>query len=324
MKRVVSLIILSFIITLSLPMMSFARLKVKNPSYVGSIQSLDVGDGALWVGTQKAGVIRLDKSTLDFSKAKRFTTCDDLLSNSITGIEVAHGKTFIASEAGLSVIEGDKITNYKKMKGANLTNCIVSSNGKIVMIVGNNKSGGVIVYDGQKYTRIFFYDDELSKIAATLVSNKDSFLIDINANIYKISNGFIGSKTEWEIITPSDDLFVDLLFAIEKIVVDERGVLWIVTEGDMYYYDGKRYAKTKLKELNNANISDVTTSVSGFKYITTSSGVVAYINGRTKKIDIESGLLDNDVTAVISNEGELFLSTGTGIETMTLPSIENE
>jgi hypothetical protein len=297
--------------------------KVASIDYGEDISTLAVADNDLWIGTKDSGVIKVNKFSLDFNKSQDFTQSNGLVSNNVNNIESAFGKVFVATDLGISIISGENITSHKEIKGIDLTNCLTASNGTIVLIIGNNKNGGVIKYDNKDFQIVSFYEHELSNIAATLVSKDESWIITNNAVIYKISNKLLDDMADWETIEPEKGLFKEP-YKIKKIAFDDRDVLWITTENNLFYYDGRKYKKENVAFLYNAAISDILVSQAGFKYISTSKGIVVYVNSRMRKIDKKNGLSNNNTTAVASSVDKLFISTGNSIDLFMLSSLEED
>ena len=205
----------------------------------------------------------------------------------------------------------------------NLSNCKVILDTDIMLIIGANENGGVIKYNGSIFEKIYFYEDEIANIADVYISESDVWFITNDAVIYKISKELLGSKTEWNIIEPPEGLISESS-AIKKIYIDDRDMLWIVTEEDLIYYDGEKYTKESIEDLQNIRVSDITISEGDFKYLATPSGVVVYIISRTTKLDKTSGLSSDNVNAVYAKDDELFIATDSGIDLLIISSFEKD
>jgi hypothetical protein len=277
----------------------------------------------LWLGTGDEGIIKVNKSTYDFENAETLKKSNGLISDNINQIESAFGKIYVATDLGLSIINNNEIENKEEIKGVNLSNCKVILDTDIMLIIGVNENGGVIKYNGNIFEKIYFYEDEIVNIADVFISKTDVWFITKNATIYKIQKDFLGSTTEWEIIEPPEEL-ADTFFELKKIFIDNRNILWIITDKELIYYDGENYTREKISDLQNIKVSDIAISKGDFKYLATPSGVVVYINSRTRKLDVSSGLSSNNVNAVYAKDDELFMATDSGLDLLIISSLERD
>jgi hypothetical protein len=317
------------LITLSIlvsPLSSFAKVNVNNHAKIDfgeNITEMSVDNGSLWVATDNAGLLKVSRSTMDFNKAVSIDTKDGLLADSINGIANAFSKVFVATDIGISIVDGDNVTNYKKIDGVNLVDCQVTSNGNIVMITGINDNGGVVMYDGKTFKKIFFYADEVPNISSTLITENEFWIITKHATIFKISVNLLGSTTEWEIIQPQTSQLT-LPLNITRMGVDDHGTLWLAMDKAIAYFDGDQLITKNVLNLHNSTISDLDINEEGFKYLATGKGLILMVNGREKKIDTSSGLSNNDVSSVLTDGDTIIISTKTSVDSFIKSEVEAE
>lgn len=304
----------------------FAALSISSigaPAYSQNINKFLMDGNNLWISTTNSGIVKVDATTLDFTTAQQVTDAEGLIANEITNVVSAFGKLFVATNAGLSIISGDQITNSDSMLEISLANCKVATNGSVLLILGNNESGGLIKYDGKDFKKIFFNKSELGKVADVFVTGDTSWFITNSAKLYSIANVAQGSKTDWNSAEAPAGLFAEP-FKIKKMLNDARNVIWIITENSIYYYDGTTYALLERPELSGVSITDIAISAGEFKYFSTITGAVAYVNGRSLSFNMNNGLSSNNISAMTAIGEYLYIATASGIDRLLISSLEND
>jgi ligand-binding sensor domain-containing protein len=147
--------------------------------------------GGLWIGTEGAGLSRLDlsepasiveSSLIEFDQAawKTYTEGDGLLSNRISALAIDQaGQVWAGTPFGLSRFDGQRWTNFTQAGGlpSHLTQALaVDPAGRVWVAAHSYQGGGVSWFDGQRWVP-FLSENRLNDQAVlALAGDEQGFL----------------------------------------------------------------------------------------------------------------------------------------------------
>ncbi|MDY7396072.1 two-component regulator propeller domain-containing protein [Aureibaculum sp. 2210JD6-5] len=300
------------------------------------IGALYVSDNTLWIGTGGGGLDRFNLNTNTFYNYKNnpkdktslpsdivMTVLEDKdntiwtgnFKNSIIGYKSKGSDAFFEAS-----FKSKTINNYNKLSVFDL----VEDNNQRIWIATYNDG----LYSYNKTTKELVHFNKTNSKNTLLTDKLLRLLVDKNNNLWigTLDKGVQIYNLEREIFNSLSDLgskdSINLNYPIKDLYEDNKGTIWIATEGNgIYYFDPKS------KELNTITMDNGLPSNSVYGIIqdnendywfSTNKGIVGYTS-KNKKIAVyntNDGLPTNDFESgaiAKANDGKLFFGSKKGL-----------
>lgn len=202
-----------------------------------NIQSLEMVDGKLWIGTFSKGLKIVD--TAGERIVKSFTAQTDdcgLMDNSIFAIrQISTGKILIGTMFGLQEYENGKFRTVPELQGKFIYDILEDCGGNIWLATYAN---GVFRYDINKNQWINFLHDDRNpasipgnKVLSIFEDSQHRVMVTTEGGGFCIYSPDDGSFTSYNSFSglPSDVVY--------QIVEDDKGLLWLTTGSGLVRYD---------------------------------------------------------------------------------------
>ena len=288
--------------------------KSRNPKYgfVSARAVMQSGDGAIWVGSNDEGVFRIVMDSGE--EVRSFSLADGLLSNSVRAIcEDGQGNVWVATAGGVSyitktfsVVTPEIPSSQSDLKGI-CTSLFCDRNGRVW--VTTTESGGLYFFDGGRFSKYSFSNQEIGKNIVTCVSQDKSGSLMFGVSpfyVVKVSDGkeeifdlAAGSKGGTTITTILEDKYGTLWFGtdagisvlrngeisqytekqglfdnnINKLIEDREGNIWVATDRAGVQKMNKGFFKTFPL---TASVNSIAEGKDGRVWLGCNDGVVCY------------------------------------------------
>lgn len=222
---------------------------------------------------------------------KTYTTADGLVSNRISRIvRDSRGYLWFCTEDGLSRFDGYAFVNYTTQQGlpTNWVDDFLETSGGI-FLVGTN--AGLCVFDprGEPLPQDHIGDDPATRPMFTVSRPAADGPAASISDLYEDSMGNIwcGTRAGLYRVEIADRLLtyheIDLGMRrkeigpqrIRRIVEESSGLLWVLTNDDLFRYsvDGRTERPALKKELPNINLMDLVKDTEGKLWVSTRAGL---------------------------------------------------
>lgn len=272
-----------------------------------SIRKAIISNNNIWIATSNSGLLKyISKSDSLIS----FNSTDGLLSDTLyTLFEDDEDRIWVASEKGVNIIEGEKITNpFGKIN---------NSLGKIISI---NKDINNFVWIGSSDNGLFkFAENELIKYNDKngLSSNTiSSILVDTRGDIW-FGTWYGGicklAVEQFEVFSSQNGLTNDIVFSISQ---DKYNNMWFghVGDGISIYNNGRFKNITNKEGLVDNNVASIYKSKNDNLWIGSQGGVTKYDYSNYTTFTIQNGLIDSWVLSIHEDyKGNMWFGTRAGV-----------
>ncbi|RXQ97568.1 GAF domain-containing protein [Ancylomarina salipaludis] len=171
------------------------------------ISDICANEKGIWFSVIGHGLVFIDK---DNKKRKINSTNYDLTSENISNIFIdSKNRLWLSHMHGVSVLDGDQVINYDTKNGLSHDWVLQTCEDKLGRIWAATFSGGLCLWDDQRWTKVSVEDGLSSEITYSILTDKegniwagtqngvDRISIDLSGKIDKIRNydkydGFIG------------------------------------------------------------------------------------------------------------------------------------
>ncbi len=280
-------------------------LNAENGLVEDNLQSLAFdNEGSLWIGSYRRGIFRLKDG-----KFKNYGKLEGLANDIINVVYEDKNQTWIGTDYGLSLIEGDTVYSYSLGEGYQKNR---------VRDILRDKKGDlwICTYDGL----VKFKNGKVIK----RYDEKDGLSSNKLRVIREDSNGdlWIGTgkglnrmrDEEFKLYGRSEGLKNDFIMSIFE---DSQGNLWVGTDGGgLHLLDDNVFKSFSVADGLPSNvIFQLSEDSNQHLWIGTNGGVARYDGKKFSYITYQHGLYSNSVFQVIvDNQGNYWMMTNKGVQ----------
>jgi ligand-binding sensor domain-containing protein len=258
--------------------------------------------GRIWVGTWGGGLARLEQG-----EWLTFNISNGLHSNEVTCIrEDRQGRIWLATDAGLNVMENDRIMNAG-LEGKSLLNITFDHHGHLWAGCWRAAAsgGGLFCYDGTRWES-FTTRQDLPGLEILKVFNDSSGRIWVGTYEQGLGAGvgcYDGNR--WRKFTSKQGLANDCVYSMFE---DPSGNIWFGTIKGVSIFDGKAWHNLTDKDgLVDNRIYCMLIDSHKKMWFGTEGGVSRFDGGSWASYTQKDGLVENLIRSIIeTREGSLW------------------
>jgi len=229
----------------------------------------------------------------------------------VTGVAEFHGRTYVGTEAALNVREGGKWSSLDRFQQVQHAEELLYSDGKTLYAVARVMFGGVLRYDGAKWTIV-------DRGSGTGIMNNATSVLTRGDELYigTTTNGlFFFNGKEWKVIMTEQGLPG---IWVTSLAETSEGV-WIgCYNGLALFQDGKIRKFSVADGLPSNKISVLKVIKDKLVVGTMDGGISIRDRNRFVNVTMEQGLTDNRIEAIGAADEGAWVGTVNGLNLVEL------
>ena len=235
-----------------------------------------------------------------------FATGSDFRGAMVTGLAEFAGRTYVGTEAALNVREGGKWSSLDRFQQVQHAEELLHSDGKTLYAVARVMYGGVLRYDGTKWTIV-------DRGAGTGIMNNATSVLTRGNELYigTTTNGlFYFDGKEWKVFTTEQGLPGVWVTSLGET---PEGVWVGCYSGLALFQDGKIRKFSTADGLPSNKISVLKVIKDKLVIGTMDGGISIRDRNRFMNVTMEQGLTDNRIEAIGAADEGAWVGTVNGL-----------